>query len=67
MEFAGEKFVEKFNDLVHNSLNEKGFDFYACELDKDYYEAQEERFRKECFGEIKQSNGQIIKQQTLFE
>lgn len=26
MEFAGEKFVEKFDDLVHNSLNENGFD-----------------------------------------
>jgi site-specific DNA-methyltransferase (adenine-specific) len=26
----------------------KGYDFYACELDKDYYEAQEKRFRKEC-------------------
>lgn len=44
-----------------------GFDFYACELDKEYYEAQEERFRRECLGEIKLSNGQIIKQQSLFE
>lgn len=44
----------------------KGFDFYACELDKDYYEAQEERFRKECFGEIKQSDGQIVTQTSLF-
>lgn len=25
----------------------KGFDFYGCELDKEYYEAQEKRFRKE--------------------
>ena len=23
-----------------------GFDFYACEIDKEYYEAQEERFKK---------------------
>ena len=45
----------------------KGFDFYACELDKDYYEAQEERFRRECLGEIKQSNGKIITQNRLFE
>lgn len=45
----------------------KGFDFYACELDKDYYQAQEERFKRECLGELKQSNGQIIKQQFLFE
>lgn len=45
----------------------KGFDFYACELDKDYYEAQEERFRKECFGEIKDSNGQKVTQLSLFD
>lgn len=44
----------------------KGFDFYACELDKDYFQAQEERFRKECFGEIKQSNGKIVTQTSLF-
>lgn len=44
----------------------KGFDFYACELDKEYYEAQEERFKRECFGEFKQKDGTIITQQTLF-
>lgn len=44
----------------------KGYDFYACELDKDYYDAQEERFRRECFGEIKQDNGQIITNLSLF-
>lgn len=44
----------------------KDFDFYACELDKEYYEAQEERFRRECFGEIKQENGVIITQNSLF-
>lgn len=45
----------------------KGFDFYACELDKDYYEAQEERFRRECLGEVKQSDGKIITQNRLFD
>ena len=45
----------------------KGFDFYACELNKDYYEAQEERFRRECLGEVKQSNGKIITQNRLFD
>lgn len=45
----------------------KGFDFYACELDKDYYEAKEERFRRECLREFKQSNGKIITQNRLFE
>jgi site-specific DNA-methyltransferase (adenine-specific) len=44
----------------------KGFDFYACELDKDYYDAQEERFRKECFGEIKLNNGKTLTQMSLF-
>lgn len=45
----------------------KGFDFYACELDKDYYEAQEERFKRECLGEYKRKDGSIVKQLTLFE
>lgn len=45
----------------------KGLDFYACELDKDYYEAQEERFRRECLGEIKLTNGKVVVQQNLFE
>ena len=44
-----------------------GFDFYATEIDKDYFDAQEERFRKECFGEIKLSNNTIIKQTQLFD
>ena len=44
----------------------KGFDFYACELDKDYFEAQEERFRRECLGEITTPQGTTIINQTLF-
>jgi DNA modification methylase len=42
-----------------------GFDFYACEIDKDYFDAQEERFRRECFGEIKTDKG-ILVQASLF-
>ena len=42
-----------------------GFDFYATEIDKDYFEAQEERFRYECHGEIKTSKGILI-QPSLF-
>lgn len=42
-----------------------GFDFYATEIDKDYFEAQEERFRCECFGEIKTEKGTLI-QTSLF-
>lgn len=44
----------------------KGYDFYGCELDKDYYEAQEVRFRRECLGEITTSQGTTIINQTLF-
>ena len=43
-----------------------GFDFVGCELDKEYFDAQEERFRKECFGEIKTKSGTCI-EQSLFK
>lgn len=43
-----------------------GFDFYGCELDKEYFEKGNERFAKECKGETKMANGQIVKQMTLF-
>ena len=36
-----------------------GFDFYATEIDKDYFEAQEDRFRRECYGEIKTEKGTL--------
>lgn len=42
-----------------------GFDFYATEIDKDYFEAQENRFRRECYGEIKTEKGTLI-QTSLF-
>lgn len=34
-----------------------GFDFYACELDRGYYEAQEARFAAECGGGQEQALG----------
>lgn len=43
-----------------------GFDFYATEIDKDYFEAQEKRFREVCLGEICTPKG-IFKQLDLFE
>lgn len=47
-----------------------GFDFYATELDKDYFDAQELRFRKECFNESVFENAdgakKILKQTSLF-
>ena len=37
-----------------------GFDFYATEIDEEYFEAQEERFHRECFGEIKTERGRLV-------
>lgn len=42
-----------------------GFDFYATEIDMEYFEAQEERFRRECHGEIKTEKGTLV-QTSLF-
>ena len=42
-----------------------GFDFYACEIDKDYFDAQENRFKMNIFGEIKTPEGKYI-QTNLF-
>lgn len=38
-----------------------GFDFVGCELDRGYYEKQEERFRRECLGEVAADDGKICK------
>lgn len=43
-----------------------GFDFVGCELDKEYFEKGCERFNRECKGEIKTKDGNIIKQLSLF-
>lgn len=43
-----------------------GLDFYGCEIDKGYFDAQEKRFRAECFGETILPDGRIVKEQTLF-
>jgi site-specific DNA-methyltransferase (adenine-specific) len=43
-----------------------GFDYVGCELDKDYFDAQEKRYASECLGETKMSNGEIVKQLNLF-
>ena len=44
-----------------------GFDFYATEIDKEYFDAQELRFRRECFGEVKMSNETTIRQTSIFD
>lgn len=43
-----------------------GFDFYATEIDKGYFEAQEKRFHEECLEEYQTSHG-IIKHLKLFD
>jgi site-specific DNA-methyltransferase (adenine-specific) len=43
-----------------------GFDFVGCEINERYYEAQEERFRKECLGQIKTSKGTYTQQSLFF-
>lgn len=43
-----------------------GFDFYGTEIDKDYFDAMERRFKEACFGEIETSK-RVFKQMKLFE
>lgn len=43
-----------------------GFDFTGCEIDPEYYDLQERRFRKECLGEVETPEGKTFVQQTLF-
>lgn len=42
-----------------------GFDFFGCDKDEHYFNAGDERFRFECFGETKTSKGVLI-QPSLF-
>ena len=44
----------------------KGFDYYGCEIDKEYFDKGNERFNRECLGKQRLSDGTIIQQQTLF-
>lgn len=43
----------------------KGLDFIGCEINKKYYDLQEERFARECLNIINE-NGKQITQQSLF-
>jgi len=42
-----------------------GCDFYATEINKHYFDEQEKRFRKECFGEVKLQNNSTLTQLKL--
>ena len=43
-----------------------GYDFWGCELDKDYFYKGCERFEKEIHGIQKLSDGTVIKQLSIF-
>lgn len=43
-----------------------GFDFKGCEIDPEYYTAQEARFRQACMGERRVGDN-IVKQYELFK
>ena len=43
-----------------------GFDFVGCEINQRYNEAQEDRFRKECLGQITTSKGTYTQQSLFF-
>lgn len=44
-----------------------GFDFYGCELDKDYFDKGCERFEQECKGIRRLGDGTTSKQLSLFD
>ena len=44
-----------------------GFDYTGCEIDADYYQKGERRFRRQCLGEVTNEKGDIIASQlSLF-
>lgn len=43
-----------------------GYFFIGCELNKEFFDAAERRFREECLHEIVSKNGKVIKQLDLF-
>lgn len=43
-----------------------GFDFYGCEIDREYFDASDKRFKEECLGDIITPKGVLI-QKSLFE
>lgn len=65
---SGNKIFDPYlgNGSSRIAAYKKNFDFYACELDKEYFNAQEERFQKECNGITTLTNGKQIIQTSLF-
>lgn len=44
-----------------------GYDFWGCELDKEYYNKGNERFERECLGIEHLPDGTTIRQLSLFD
>ena len=44
-----------------------GYDYWGCELDKEYFDKANERFEKECHGITRLPDGTTIKQLSLFD
>ena len=44
-----------------------GFDFYATEIDDEYFKAQQKRFDEECLGITITPSGKRLKQESLFD
>lgn len=70
-----EKFAKQGDKILDTHLGsgssriaayKMGFDFYATEIDKEYFEAQERRFKEACLGQIETEHGTLV-QKTLFE
>ena len=65
----GDKIIDTHLGSGSNRISayKMGFDFYATEIDKEYFNAQEKRFALECLGEIRLNDGRVAKQLSLFE
>ena len=44
-----------------------GYDFYGCEIDPKYFEAQQKRFEEECLLTFHTPSGKVIKELSLFD
>lgn len=45
----------------------RGYDYYGCELDTEYFDRGNERFERECHGIIKRPDGTVLEQLSLFD
>ena len=44
-----------------------GFDYVGCEIDAGFFDKGNERFERECKGEIRMKDGRVAKQLYLFD